>query len=157
MTEWLNWTELNWWVFFKKIFTFWLYYLACRILAPQPEIELAPAALEARSLNHQGSPYSWVFIKGIYSGKGQFPLISSGSEMGEASVWCLWTLPSPCFLDKSSDVDLDHLMKKKNTHSHININPAGKTSLRVCLWSVGSRPLDLFKRIHVVTCGWDFP
>ena len=55
-------------LFFFLIFTFWLYHLACRILAPQPEIELAPAALEARSLNHQGSPYSWVFIKGIYSG-----------------------------------------------------------------------------------------
>lgn len=43
---------------FLKIFTFWLYYQVCRF-SSQPKIELTPVALEAQSLNHQGSLVGW--------------------------------------------------------------------------------------------------
>ena len=38
--------------FFKLIFIFWPFHLACGILVPQPEIEPSPPAVEALSLNH---------------------------------------------------------------------------------------------------------
>ena len=39
-------------LFLYYYFYFWLYYVACRILVPQPRIELQPTAVEALSLNH---------------------------------------------------------------------------------------------------------
>ena len=40
------------WKMFFFFFFFWPCHMACRILVPQPGIELVPPAVEARSLNH---------------------------------------------------------------------------------------------------------
>ena len=51
---WLMWLrKLTIFLFFSFFcLTFWPYRTACGILVPQPEIEPAPPAVEARSLNH---------------------------------------------------------------------------------------------------------
>ena len=52
-------------ILFFFFFTFWTCRTACRILVPQPGIETAPLALEARSLNHwtAGEVPTCIFFK----------------------------------------------------------------------------------------------
>ena len=51
--------------FYLFVFIFWLLYVACGILVPQPGIKPMPPAVKSRSLNHkdqQGSPYLFFYV-----------------------------------------------------------------------------------------------